>query len=569
MKVSFGQSSDKGSKEINQDFCDIFVPTEPRLSNKGVALAIADGISSSKVSQEASEIAIRSFLEDYFCTPDSWTVKTSANRVLKATNSWLYSQNKKNQYHYEKDKGYVCTFSALVVKSNTAHIVHLGDTRIYRLRDGRMEQLTEDHRLWVSQDTSYLSRAMGMDSQPNIDYASFQVHNGDVFLSMTDGVYEYLKKDFIITHIQEHKGDLNELARFFVETAFENGSEDNLTMQILRIDSLPSKGVHEIQQQVDEKPLPPLLDDGQIFDGYKIIRSLSASSRSHVYLAVDMERDAQVVIKIPSIDLQNDRAYLERFLMEEWIAKRINNAHVVRSYAQTREHKYLYNVTEFVEGQTLTQWMIDYPKPSIGEVRQIAEQIAKGLQAFHRLEMVHQDLRPENIIIDKTGTVKIIDFGSTKVEGILDIHAFIEQENLLGTAQYSAPEYFLGESGEARSDIFSLGVIVYQMLSGVLPYGVKVARCTSSDAQKTLTYSSLHHKLEGFPVWFDEALKKALSIDPFQRYGDVFEFIADLKKPNKLYLNKTKPPLAQRDPVAFWQGVCFVLSLVVIVLLLR
>ena len=312
-----------------------------------------------------------------------------------------------------------------------------------------------------------------------------------------------------------------------------------------------------------------MLDDGQIFDGYKIIRSLSASSRSHVYLAVDMEKDAQVVIKIPSIDLQNDRAYLERFLMEEWIAKRINNAHVVRSYAQTREHKYLYNVTEFVEGQTLTQWMIDYPKPSIGEVRQIAEQIAKGLQAFHRLEMVHQDLRPENIIIDKTGTVKIIDFGSTKVEGILDIHAFIEQENLLGTAQYSAPEYFLGESGEARSDIFSLGVIVYQMLSGVLPYGVKVARCTSSDAQKTLTYSSLHHKLEGFPVWFDEALKKALSIDPFQRYGDVFEFIADLKKPNKLYLNKTKPPLAQRDPVAFWQGVCFVLSLVVIVLLLR
>jgi serine/threonine protein kinase len=96
--------------------------------------------------------------------------------------------------------------------------------------------------------------------------------------------------------------------------------------------------------------------------------------------------------------------------------------------------------------------MIDNPKPELAVVRGILEQIAKGLQAFHRLEMVYQDLKPDNIMIDTTGTVKIIDFGATRVAGIEEIASAVEQINLLGAALYAAPEYFLGEHGSARSD---------------------------------------------------------------------------------------------------------------------
>ena len=162
-----------------------------------------------------------------------------------------------------------------------------------------------------------------------------------------------------------------------------------------------------------------------VFDGYTIVRELSASSRSHVYLATDNETNTPVVIKTPSMDLQDDKAYLERFLLEEWIAKRITHAHVLKSYLPMRERNYLYVVTEFIEGQTLTQWMIDNPKPTLESVRLIAEQIAKGLLAFHRQEMIHQDLRPENIMIDRSGSVKIIDFGSTRVEGITEVNTFL------------------------------------------------------------------------------------------------------------------------------------------------
>src|SRR5262249_20308333 len=142
-----GQHSDKGRKEINQDFHGACTPQEPLLSTKGVAMAIADGISSSDVSHAASEATITGFLEDYFCTSEAWSVKKSAQRVLFATNSWLYSQTRNSQHRYDTGRGYVCTVSAMVIKSATAHLFHVGDSRIYRLHDDCLEQLTTDHRI--------------------------------------------------------------------------------------------------------------------------------------------------------------------------------------------------------------------------------------------------------------------------------------------------------------------------------------------------------------------------------------------------------------------------------------
>lgn len=152
LKISIGQHSDKGRKPVNQDFHGALIPTEPLLSLKGIAVVLADGISSSAVSQVASESAVKSFLTDYYCTSDSWTVKNSARRVLEATNSWLHAETRRSQYAYDRDKGYVCTFTAMVIKSTMAHIFHVGDCRIYRVAGKALEQLTEDHRIIVSSE---------------------------------------------------------------------------------------------------------------------------------------------------------------------------------------------------------------------------------------------------------------------------------------------------------------------------------------------------------------------------------------------------------------------------------
>lgn len=565
--ISVGQYSDKGRKKLNQDFHGVTIPKDPLLTSKGIVIAIADGISSSNVSQIASEASVRGFLEDYYCTSEAWSVKKSAQQVLTATNSWLYSQSQKSHHRFDKDKGYVCTFSTMVIKSTTAHLFHLGDTRIYHLKDNVLVQLTDDHRLWVSQEKSYLSRALGLHSKLDIDYHSFSVKQDDVFIFATDGVYEYVSAEFISKTIEAHNKDLAQAAKVIVDEAYQQGSTDNLTLQIIRIDTIPSQDINEIYQELTTLPFPPILTARMSFDGYTIIREVHASSRSHVYLALDNETNSRVIIKTPSVTLQNDPAYLEQFLMEEWIARRIDSPYVLKPCLSTKQRHYLYLVTEFIEGQTLTQWMIDNPKPDIATVRDIIKQISRGLLAFHRLEMLHQDIRPENIMIDHTGTVKIIDFGSTKVAGIMEITTPIERDLILGTAQYTAPEYFLGENGSTRSDLFSLAVISYQMLTGRLPYGVEVAKARTKAAQNKLIYRSVLHDDQEIPAWIDDALRKALQPDPYKRYAELSEFIFDMHHPNKVFLNKIAPPLIERNPVLFWKSVSLILSIIIIFLL--
>src|SRR4051794_13865779 len=565
LQISVGQNSDKGRKEINQDFHGVLIPDEPLLSTKGIAVVLADGISSSNVSQEASESAVKSFLTDYYCTSESWSVKPSAQRVIAATNSWLHAQTRKSDYRYEKDKGYVCTLSAMVIKGTTAHVFHVGDSRIYRLAGKALEQLTNDHRVAISSQQNYLSRALGFNPEIEIDYQSLPIDRGDIFLLATDGAYEYASSRFIADAIQGSADDLDRAAGAIAAEAHRRGSQDNLTVQIVRIDGLPDGRVDDVFGSAAALPLPPLLQARMLFDGYHIIRELHASSRSHIYLAADVENDELVALKIPSIDLRDDPAYLKRFMMEDWVARRIASPNVLKPCSLKRRRNYLYVVSEFIEGQTLTQWMIDNPKPDLETVRGIVEQIAKGLRAFHRKEMLHQDVRPDNIMIDKTGTAKIIDFGSTKITGVAELGPSAVPDDILGTLQYTAPEYFQGESGTPRSDLFSLGVIAYQMLTGRLPYGSQIAKARTKSQFGRLKYRSALDGDREIPAWIDGALRRAVHPDPHKRYESLSEFTFDLRHANPKYLSA--PPLVERNPLLFWKVLTATLACVVVALL--
>lgn len=569
LKVSLGQYTDKGRKPTNQDFHGARVPEEPLASLKGVCVALADGISSSDVSQVASQAAVAGFLEDYYCTSEAWSVKTSAERVLGATNSWLYAQTQGSQFRYEKDKGYVCTFSALILKSRRAHLFHAGDARIYRLQGDGLEQLTEDHRVRLSEDRSFLSRALGVSARLDVDYRALPIDTGSTFVLATDGVYEHVSEGFIVETLNGHAADLQRAAELIAKAAHENGSPDNLTVQIVRVEELPTQSASDIIQELSGLPFPPALAPRMSFDGYVITRQLHASHRSHVYLAMDVDSKRNVIIKTPAIDVREDEAHLERFLLEEWVARRIHSDHVLKPGAQARKRNFVYLVTEYIDGQTLTQWMLDHASPNVETVRELIEQIARGLQAFHRLDMLHQDLRPDNIMIDHAGTAIIIDFGSVRVAGIAEIDTPLEQPQILGTEQYAAPEYFLGEVGSPRSDLFSLGVIAYQMLSGRLPYGTQVSRARTKDAQRRLAYVSVLDQAREIPAWIDDALRKAVHPNPDKRYGELSELISDLRRPSQEFLSKARPPLIERNPAAFWKGVSAILAVIILLLLRR
>src|SRR5262245_6517234 len=558
LKVAVGQHSDRGRKAVNQDFYGFRVPPEPQLSAKGIAVAVADGIGSSDVSQVAAEFAVMAFLDDYYSTSETWSVRKSADRVLAAANSWLHSRTYHSSYRYEKDRGYVCTLSGLVFKGTTAHLFHVGDTRVHRLQGDTLEQLTQDHRVRVAQDESYLSRAVGFNSQLEIDYHALEIERGDVFVLATDGVYEHVDATFVARAIRGARDHLDDAAREIVAEAYRRGSADNLTVQIVAVEDLPEGG-GGLREQLARLAPPPLLEARAEIDGYRIERALHASARSHIYFATDLETGGRVVLKTPAVDLQADPELLERFMLEEWIARRLNSPNVLKPYPRTRERRFLYVAMEYVEGQTLKQWMIDNPRPELETVRGIVEQIARGLQAFHRMAMLHQDLRPEHVMIDRTGTVKIIDFGSVSVAGVDEQASPTEASRILGTLQYTAPEYFVGDPGSERSDLYSLAVIAYQMLSGRLPYGAEAARVRTRAAQRKLEYETALDEQRDVPGWVDAALRKAVHPDPLQRYESLSEFVHDLRHPNPDLLRPT--PLVERNPVLFWKAVSAALGL--------
>jgi len=562
LSVSIGQYSTAGRKPENQDFHGALIPTGAPLAFKGITLAIADGISSSSVSAEASAIAVKSLLTDYYATSDAWTVKTAALQVIAATNAWLHGQNSALS---DMNNGRVCTLSALILKGREGHIFHVGDSRVQRLVGSSLEPLTKDHRMTVSNNQSFLARAIGAEPNVKVDYQSTTLTKGDVFVLTTDGVHEHISGPDVKTLLQETP-DLDQAAKKLAALAFDRGSDDNLTIQIAQINQLPTPGA-ELQLEGSQLPIPPLPNAGDIIDGFRIVRSLHATARSHVYLAI-APSGMRVALKIPATETGQDNAYINRFMLEEWIARRLSSVHVVAAGDVPEQRSALYVVTEYVEGTTLRQWMTDNPKPSLDQVRDIIGQIATGLRAFHRREMIHQDLRPENIIIDSDGTVKIIDLGSASVAGVEEAVPGTLGE-MPGTFQYTAPEYLSGDAISWRSDQYALGVIAYEMLTGRLPYGTQVARIRSRRDQMALRYQPARDEYTGVPDWMDATLQRMLHPDPIKRYDALTECIADLRRPSRSWKSAHQRPLMERNPLRFWQGLCALLAILCIVLATR
>ncbi|WP_226552359.1 bifunctional protein-serine/threonine kinase/phosphatase [Celeribacter naphthalenivorans] len=560
LTVSIGHYSEPGRKPENQDFCGARVPEGSALSLKGITLAVADGISSSATSAEAAEASVTALLTDYYATSDAWTARTAATTVISATNAWLYGQNAALS---DMNAGKICTLSALIFKGRDGHVFHLGDSRIYRLVGEALEPLTTDHRAVLSNDESYLARGMGLDAQVAVDYRQVSLTLGDVFVLATDGVHEVVESADVIRALEAP--DLDRAAAQLGQIAYERGSEDNLTVMLARVESLPEA---ELELDLAKLPLPPLPKAGDVIDGFRILRPVNSTARSHVFLAEGLMGE-KVALKIPTVEMAEDPAYLNRFVLEEWIARRLTSSHVLRAAKAPAERSALYVVTEWVEGRTLRQWMDDHPAPDLDpdldKVRDIVSQIVVGLRAFHRKEMLHQDLRPENIMIDDAGTVKIIDLGSTSVAGVEEAAAGV-LGHMPGTFQYTAPEYFSGDFVTWRSDQYALGVIAYEMLTGRLPFGAEVARIQTRRDLLRLRYRSARDEDSPVPAWMDAALKRATQPDAARRYDALSEFVAELKRPGQSWDAARHVPLMEKNPLRFWQTVSAGLAGIVIVL---
>ncbi|WP_231568200.1 bifunctional protein-serine/threonine kinase/phosphatase [Novosphingobium malaysiense] len=562
LSVTIGQFSTAGAKEANQDFHGALVPERETLATKGIAVAIADGISTSPLGATAAETAVKSFLNDYFATSEAWSVSTSGQRVIAATNSWMHAQNlggARSLSDEARERGMVCTFSALVLKGRSAWLFHIGDSRIACVSGERLEPFTEAHRLNLGGGVSFLARALGSDRHVEIDHLRLPVSVGDVFVLSTDGVHDALDDRAFIEAAANP--DLDAAARALCEAALAAGSEDNLTVQLVRVDSLPQGGLDDIAGEEAALPPAPQLTAGRQFEGFAILRELHAGHRSHVYLARDLDSGERVAIKVPSTEHGGNAQELRRLMLEEWVARRVSHPHVLKAPPARASRRHAYAVTAYVEGATLEQWAHQQREPDLVAVRSIVKQIASGLQALHRREIVHRDLRPANVIIDVEGTVTIIDFGSAQVAGLDEIAGPAGDAMFAGTMQFTAPEIWLGRPASRGSDLWSLGAVAYYLLTRELPYGPRLSNATTRAAQGRLSYVPASEHNPDVPEWMDAAIARAVAVDPAKRYGELSEFIYDLTHPNTALSAPAQRPWLARRPERLWQAVSALLAL--------
>lgn len=546
LQISFAQKSEAGRKPENQDTVGARIPEGNLLTTKGIAIAIADGVSSSKAAREASQTAIAGFLNDYFATPDTWRTQQSAVRVIQSLNSSLWGRSQNSIY----GEGYLTTFSALVLKGNSGFIFHVGDTRVYRLRENNLELLTRDHTQRIDKQTTHLSRAMGADPYLEVDMHSLELQRGDIFILSSDGIHEQIPPAEFKHFIVQHQQDLESLVNQALPLALHHKSEDNLSIQALRIEQLGTAGQDDAVQVLSRLPFPPVLSPEQMLDGLRIKKIMHESTRSQVYLVED-DNNHLLVMKTPSELFQDDKAYIERFVMEAWIGARIQSSGVVRVIPTAESRSCLYYLTEYIPGPTLAQLLKERRTLSILDAVELTEGLIRGIRAFHRKETLHQDLKPDNIVISSKGPV-IVDFGSCWVAGVQEAGAPFARDRVLGTLDYSAPEYRYNGNISAAADQFSLAVLLYEMLTGKLPYGSNYSKAMNLKSFQQLKYISAMKHNPLVPYWLDKALEKALSIYPGSRYEALSEWLQDLKRPNPEWLSPRAQPLLERHPEKVW-----------------
>ena len=567
--VHFGGYSCAGQKAENQDAFAAFSPENYELNEKGFVATLADGVSSASKAKDAAQLAVTQFVSDYYSTPATWSTQKSAAKVLTSINDWMYAQS---DGQYSAGQQWLTTFSSLIVKSTTGHIFHVGDSRISQFRQGNLAAITRDHNRKQAGNHVVLTRALGADHRLKVDVHEIGLQVGDIFLLSCDGFHDFLSDKEISQALSNLPDILNsfaleQLSKQLTEKALANGSDDNVSCLLVCVDSLPVREYIELERELLTKRILPALEVGMKLDGYQVIKKLHESTRSHLYLVKHENEEKPLVLKVPSLNFSEDVIYLQGFMREAWLGERVNHHNIMKIKSGKANSQYLYHFCEYIDGQTLSEWLHDNPKPSIAKVRAILKQIITALRAFQRLDVVHRDLKPENIMIDAFGKITLIDYGTAHIASLAENADNIVEDVPQGSVNYIAPETLIDMRADHQSDLFSLGVIAYELLTGELPFK-PMTRNESVNATIHANYDqwryrSIKQYRADLPLWLDFALKQATEPRPSARYQAFSEFEADICKPNISAVEEYKSqPILERDPVLFWKSttvICFLL----------
>ncbi|SES28791.1 Serine/threonine protein kinase [Vreelandella subterranea] len=558
--ISYGQAFVAPDRRLHRSSMSVRFPEPPLLKAKGGCAVISDSLARNTLAKQAGDLSVRGFLADYFSTPDHWDVKTSATRVLRALNSWCYGQSQ-----HVQNGSFVSSLSALIFRERDAHLFHMGDTLVFRLRGAEFEQLTRDHVTDLG-GYRYPSRALGMDGSLDIDYTHLPMKQGDLFLFTTQAVGGTLLPSDYVRLIRQDASDLDAACERLANEAKQRAQErgyggDQFCFQLVRIDELPEESSDHPGQLYGELPIPPELAPGARLDGLEVLAVLSRTAQSRIYRVRDVYSEREMVMKAPSPELSLRNAYLEHFLLQQWVVERVNSPFVVKVVEPSRPRRYLYYLMQHIEGETLRHWAERHPQASLSQRLDIANQLGKAVQALHHREIIHQQINPDNILIDPHGKVVLTDFSACHMREVDGHRHSGELLRQVGFNEHTAPEYALGDSVGRRSDQYSLASTVYWLLTGELPYNMTPNRLRSHTDLEGLTYRNARTTNPEISPELDEALRRALDPQRALRFRRLSEFLHALRLPLGKRAAEDKE---RKEPRHFWQGVAGILLLLLV-----
>jgi serine/threonine protein phosphatase PrpC len=554
VQASVGFSSETGPRKRNEDFVGAVFAAELPAPRRGVAAAIADGIAGAKGGRVAAETAVRGFLDGFCDFPETVEVRRAGAKIVDALNSWIHSEGHNNA----ELAGMGCTFTALVLRGRVVHLLHVGDTRAYRLRGERLICLTTDH----AREDGILYRALGVEAEVRLDYASQPMALHDRFLLCSDGVHAFLTDEGIADILRERSAP-EDTARALVAAALESGGDDNSTALVLDVVGLPTAESADIGTAIAQLPLIPVPLGGETIDGFVLKALLSDGRYTRLFGAVDEIEGGDVVLKFPKPLAATVATHRAAFVREAWVGARVYSPWIGRILEQPPGRQTcLYTVMPLYQGELLETRITRRPMLGLEEGRNIAIKLARAAAALHRHGIIHRDIKPDNVILEGDGSLQLIDLGVARVPELGNV----PPEDIPGTPGYTAPEMFAGEHGNEATDIYALGVTMFLAFTGEFPYGNPDA-AGQPRRDRPKEFSVLRPDL---PAWVQAVLERAIAADPTERFRDMGELALEMEAgPTRVATVVRRPQtLLERAPVRFWQGVAALLGLALLLSLI-
>ena len=558
LQVALGQATEQGGRAENQDFVACYVGNTRGPLTISLIAALADGMGGAKGGRIAAELAVRGFIEGCLGQAANVGLARIGASAADAVNRWINTMGRSDP----DLNGMACTLSALVLCGRSTHLVHVGDSRIYRLREGSLTLLTTDHTLGAPGTTSALTRAVGIQDTLRVDHFKESVHLHDRYLICSDGVHGSLSRKEIHSLLAKRAAPL-ETAQQLVEHAKTRTDSDNATALVLDILALPDTQFADLQLANADQPMRSPPSSGEIVDEYELGEMLADGQYMRVFRARDREGGREVVLKFPKTRPGLDAMLRTALLREMWIATHVRSPFVTESLEPPGERRScLYGVLPFYEGETLEQRLTRRPPMPLAAGLEIAIKLTKGIAALHRAGIIHRDIKPDNIMLESDGGLKLIDLGVAR------LRQFDEGEGLEvpGTRSYMAPELFTGTPADESTDMFALGVTLYRMFTGgAYPYG-EVEPFVQPRFGRAVSLTKARPDL---PAWLDRALLRAIATERRERHADAIELAFELEHGSLLAGPEiiARPSLYDRNPVRFWQVISISLLVALLIAL--